>query len=66
MIKSTLISIMIVLVFIAIYMLDLFAILSANVTFYIAIFVVIAMFIIAGIILGNPLIKDKGDDENYE
>lgn len=64
MVKATLISIIITGLFIVIYVLDLFAILSLDIVLYIAILLVVLMLVVAGIILGNPLIRDKNDDKN--
>lgn len=66
MVKATLISMMIVVLLFIVYVLDLFAFLSENIVFYVAVFLVVVMLIVAGIILGNPLIKDERDDENYK
>ena len=64
MVKATFISIMIAGLFVIVYALDLFSFLSMSAVLYIAIFLVVVMLIVAGIILGNPLIKGEGDDEN--
>ena len=64
MVKATLISMVIAVLFIVVYAVDLFAILSTNIVFCIATLLVVVTLIAAGIILGNPLINDESYDED--
>ncbi len=63
MIKATLISLLVGLLFLVFYALDLYAFLSLKIVYYIALVVMIITLIAARIILGNPLEKSNKDDK---
>lgn len=64
MMKAWLVSVLIILIFVGVYVTDLFAILGSNTFKYIAVFLVVATLAAARIILGNPLKKDDKNEEN--
>ena len=66
MIKAFLISFALIIVFSMVYVTDLFVFLSGKTALLLALLMVVTMLVIARIILGNPYVKDKQDDENEE
>lgn len=66
MIKAFLVSFALIIVFSMVYVTDLFVFLSGKTALLLALLMVITMLVIARIILGNPYVKDKQDDENEE
>jgi hypothetical protein len=61
MIKSLIISLLVTVLFVGVYAFDLFDILSHAWFFYVAVVLLVGTLTAAGIILGNPLGKDKHD-----
>lgn len=66
MIKAFLVSFALIIVFSMVYVTDLFVFLSGKTALLLALLMIITMLVIARIILGNPYVKDKQDDENEE
>ena len=66
MIMAFLVSFALIIVFSMVYVTDLFVFLSGKTALLLALLMVITMLVIARIILGNPYVKDKQDDENEE
>ncbi|MBE6453950.1 MAG: hypothetical protein E7017_03590 [Alphaproteobacteria bacterium] len=66
MIKAFLVSFALIIVFSMVYVTDLFVFLSGKTALLLALLMVVTMLVIARIILGNPYVKDKQDDENEE